>query len=356
MKNDLTCGVVRDLLPLFLEKLTRPETDEAIKRHLQSCPDCTAYLQRLDQPVPNASGPAADEAAQVDYLRGVRRRWVRRVVAAVAVTMALIALLLGVCLFCVGRPAGTEGVAWQISWENGRATLQFDALWSGDAYWDWQVTSADNGLAWTVTARRVLASPLHRDGGYTVSVPIPENGVIYFGDTVIWQAGVTVEPETLHLLEYASSYDGTLRQAGAMAQAFQLDAQCGPYNAGLGIAIDRSEWAFHFTEQVSVSGAEKLDTDMYGIAVQMLALTDGLDMVSWTYPREDGSQGIRSLSADQAAQDMYGAFQNYNSRFSAMRPTLPLHSGAIGWYADSPSRFQMLHNVLYTWKLAAQMR
>ena len=30
MKHDLTCGVVRDLLPSFVEWLTCPETDAAV--------------------------------------------------------------------------------------------------------------------------------------------------------------------------------------------------------------------------------------------------------------------------------------------------------------------------------------
>ena len=34
MKNDLTCGVVRDLLPSYVEGLTSQETNTAVERHL----------------------------------------------------------------------------------------------------------------------------------------------------------------------------------------------------------------------------------------------------------------------------------------------------------------------------------
>ena len=40
MKNDLTCGVVRDLLPSYVEGLTSPESNTAVERHLSECPDC----------------------------------------------------------------------------------------------------------------------------------------------------------------------------------------------------------------------------------------------------------------------------------------------------------------------------
>ena len=34
MKNDLTCGVVQDLLPSYVEGLTSPESNTAVERHL----------------------------------------------------------------------------------------------------------------------------------------------------------------------------------------------------------------------------------------------------------------------------------------------------------------------------------
>ena len=40
MKNDLTCGVVRDLLPSYVEGLTSPESNTAVERHLSGCPEC----------------------------------------------------------------------------------------------------------------------------------------------------------------------------------------------------------------------------------------------------------------------------------------------------------------------------
>lgn len=38
MKNDLTCGVVRDLLPSYVEGLTSPESNAAVERHLVRVP------------------------------------------------------------------------------------------------------------------------------------------------------------------------------------------------------------------------------------------------------------------------------------------------------------------------------
>ena len=50
MKNDLTCAVVRDLLPSYVEGLTSAETNTAVEAHLSACPDCTARKKAMTAP------------------------------------------------------------------------------------------------------------------------------------------------------------------------------------------------------------------------------------------------------------------------------------------------------------------
>jgi len=41
------CGVVRDLLPLYLEDMVSEETRSFVKAHLEGCPECEAALAQL---------------------------------------------------------------------------------------------------------------------------------------------------------------------------------------------------------------------------------------------------------------------------------------------------------------------
>ena len=109
MKNDLTCGVVRDLLPSYVEGLTAPETNEAVERHLSDCADC----ERLRTELASRDVPGApEEVKEVDYLKKVRRRGRRRVMIAVAVTVLILALGIAAKLFLIGSPANWD------NWEN----------------------------------------------------------------------------------------------------------------------------------------------------------------------------------------------------------------------------------------------
>lgn len=49
MKDNRTCYLVKDLLPLFMDRLTCKESEELITSHLQTCPKCAAYYESLKE-------------------------------------------------------------------------------------------------------------------------------------------------------------------------------------------------------------------------------------------------------------------------------------------------------------------
>ena len=87
----IPCGVIRDLLPLYVEDLASEETKQVVDEHLADCPDCREKLEELKQPA--TPEPDASEA-----LRGVkkairRRRWQTALLAALLVFLPLFSLL-----------------------------------------------------------------------------------------------------------------------------------------------------------------------------------------------------------------------------------------------------------------------
>ena len=49
MKNDLSCEVVRDLLPSYADELLRDVSREAVEQHLASCDVCTAVAKAMKE-------------------------------------------------------------------------------------------------------------------------------------------------------------------------------------------------------------------------------------------------------------------------------------------------------------------
>ena len=79
MKNDLTCAVVGDLLPSYVDGLTGEESNEALRAHFSQCEHCRARYEAMKK----TAEAAAEDAREVDYLKTVRKidtgRWITSV-------------------------------------------------------------------------------------------------------------------------------------------------------------------------------------------------------------------------------------------------------------------------------------
>lgn len=102
----LTCGIARDLLPLYLDGLTSPESAAALEAHLASCPDCRAVRAALETPLPGAEespaarsvgdgagtdgAPPQTEVAEKVLKRAARRGWRRALIAALTLALLIV--------------------------------------------------------------------------------------------------------------------------------------------------------------------------------------------------------------------------------------------------------------------------
>ena len=62
----LPCGIVRDLLPGYIDKLTGKETNTAVEEHLRNCQECAKISDHMREPEPF---PAEEDPRQIDYLK-----------------------------------------------------------------------------------------------------------------------------------------------------------------------------------------------------------------------------------------------------------------------------------------------
>lgn len=47
MKNDLTCEVVRDLLPSYVDGLTNDVSNQAVEQHIKICENCQKLYHEM---------------------------------------------------------------------------------------------------------------------------------------------------------------------------------------------------------------------------------------------------------------------------------------------------------------------
>lgn len=68
--NTIDCEVIRDLLPLYIDRACSLRTAEVVEEHLKNCPECKAVLKEMAAPMPAENPPAFGDK---EVFRSVRR-------------------------------------------------------------------------------------------------------------------------------------------------------------------------------------------------------------------------------------------------------------------------------------------
>ena len=95
MKNqaNLSCAVVRDLMPLYVEELTGEETNQQIAGHIASCPVCAQALGMQQAKIEiEKSGKKRD----ANGIRFLKKQWIKRFALVLTILVMLaVAVLMG---------------------------------------------------------------------------------------------------------------------------------------------------------------------------------------------------------------------------------------------------------------------
>lgn len=315
MKNDLTCAVVGDLLPAYAEHLTAPETNEAVERHLDGCPDCAAKLSAMRAPEPE---PEPEETArEVDYLKKVKRRGWLRVTLAIVLTLAVLLGALAAKVFVIGSPASADTMAVRTWTAGGQLWVEVTSSVSANAWWGWD-TEVENGTVY-ITAREVIVSPIHPSAYGKIGVPLEGVEEVYLCGRLIWQDGAAITPAVQALYEARTPYIGDNSAVGALLQ--ELGRWYGGgvlsgYTVSLQTASQPYGLTLDFTgrpEGLSDSLAVKLNSEMERLSPLLLALIDNLEEVRWMYLRPDGITQSQTVTLEEVNAALPAVVSAYNA-------------------------------------------
>ena len=340
MKNDLTCAVVRDLLPSYVEGLTSDETNRAMEAHLSACPDCTARRDAMAAPAEPAE--AAEQSREVDYLKTVRRKSGRRVVIAIACTLAVILAGVALKLFVIGEPAGREGMSWSILYDEAAMDLRVYSTWSGVAYCRWNLENNDGIVR--LTAEKVLPSFLYGSADHRERIPLEGVREVWIADQLIWQDGVAISSGTMDLYGAKTPYVGDISALNRIAELANIRPNFGDYLNSLHTSSQPYRWTLEFTDDgwQGVVGRDSgtFDKWMARYGIQLLALVENLEEVGWTYTDLHGEKRSGVLTLEEANALLPELTDAYN-RAHAGCDWEPL-SSVKDYYNDSPANLQQL--------------
>lgn len=105
MGEKLSCDIVRDLLPNYVENLTSEKTNQSIREHLEGCEDCTEELQEMKQEITTFAVKNKKEAKE---FKGFLKYKKMQILSTVLYASGLLGIL--VCL--IVNLAIDRGLTW----------------------------------------------------------------------------------------------------------------------------------------------------------------------------------------------------------------------------------------------------
>ena len=90
------CGIIKDLLPLYIDDVCAPESKDAIETHLSDCADCKQFYNTMKAPNRfNPQNTDTNDAQMADSLKQVKRTISRKIRNIVLCAAAAVALCIG---------------------------------------------------------------------------------------------------------------------------------------------------------------------------------------------------------------------------------------------------------------------
>ena len=346
MKNDLTCGVVRDLLPSYVENLLGEEAKEAVDRHLETCPECRERKEAMA--APTGAEETAKAAKEVDFLRRVKKGTVKKIALAVVCTVLLVVGGYLLKEFVIGRTPDAEHISIDFAQvdEYNNLTLLADTYWGAYELRGMKAVTKDGVLTYTAREVRVnlfqalfMRTKIGDMEGYEkqVHLSIPLDGLteVWICGRLVWQDGVVIDRDTLLLLDAKTPYCGDAPALGNIAKLLQVGSRIGRYN----ISLQTSERPYRWTLEFET--AEETTSATWGMSrflgYQMLALVENLDEVCFRYP---SSSGV--FTAELASAALARLTEEYNAEHGT---SWPIHE-SVKEYAESPLEYQRMVTLL----------
>ena len=294
MNDRLPCGIIRDLLPSYVDGLTGPETNRAVEEHVRICRDCRETLERMRAP----EGAAQTEDREIDFLRRVKRRQRRILLGSIVGVLCVVAGVIGVKLFLIGSGLSEGALACRAEVSGQTVTVTGSLTASG-----LEVSAVsfreDEGVV-TVNVRGVLAGPFYSgqfQREYTAQEPVVQ---VRVGEKVLWDRGVTISPYVSAAYGTRHAYVGDAPANGETAAALGIAERLGGFTNQLQTGAAPYGWTIRLTEPVDPSREESAVSAMESYAPVLMALIGNLEQVRFEYIVE-GVEKSGSLSLEEAS-------------------------------------------------------
>lgn len=297
MKNKISCYIVRDLLPTYIDGLTCEETAADIREHLGECTECSDILREMQEGERRRQQEKAEQ--DINYLKKVKKKTQKTIFTIILI--AVIVLLIPA--FCFGI-IGTSDSAFDCDLTvDGNTLLVEGMLWSSNLAVSNASASDEDGVVY-MEVHSVLPI-FYRSESFDFSYSAQEDikRVMTSDGRVLWEDGVSISKYASDIYMSKTEYIGDNSAVGALLDTLNIQENL---YMNYHIALQTSEKPYGLTiyseeplTSIYVSD-DYMEAMMKKYACVILACIDNLGYVSYEYISAEGEPQMFSFTVEGA--------------------------------------------------------
>lgn len=280
MKNNLTCEVVEDLMPSYIDSLTSEVTNKAVREHLSQCDKCKNKLENMKEPY--SEDKIEREKKEIDFLKKNRRKNIRTIICSLVAVVLVVAVAVTSLPYMIRNTAGEGMIAYDLDVDGDTFNIKATADQNYAVITDIIYDISDAGTLDIAFEFREKTA-LDNDKVFNWSLTSPKIKSVVCRGEVIWEDGKYISPITSAVFKYRTPYIGDMSQNQQISSALGLYHYIGSFSNALYTKAEPYGWELIVTDPIMpVSEKEKSEL-MKNYSYALLGVIVNLSYVTFTY-------------------------------------------------------------------------
>ncbi|MBQ2775177.1 MAG: DUF4825 domain-containing protein [Clostridia bacterium] len=304
MNNNLSCDIIRDLLPSYIDGIVNDETNKAVKEHVEVCENCKKALELMSAPEEHKD---LKEKREINFLKKVKKKNIKAVILSAAAVVMVFVMAFAVKSYVedyiIKVPIEAADLEYELKTDGNNVFLLGTMKDSSRGLAEATVTEKNGVVTFNLKSTRVTAE--HGSQFLESCRAKTELKQIYIGDTPIWENGVAISQEAVRIFEARHPYIGDMSTNENSAMAMELPKTLGSFLNELQTKTEPYGWTMFMKNDYDKNNADYVESRMRHYGYLLIATIGNLDSVTFEYT-VDGEK--RKLTVTQKEADaLYGS-------------------------------------------------
>lgn len=306
MKNNLTCELVQDLLPSYIDGLTSDITNGAVREHISHCDRCKATLENMSQPCNEEK--ISNEKKEIDFLKKTRKKNIRVIISSLISVVLVIAIVFSSLPYLIKFNLDDSMVLCNLTVEGDTFNISATADHKYAKITDVIYTLGNSGILDISFEGREKTS-LDNRTLFTWSLTSDKVKSVVHQGKILWEDGEYISPLTSAVFKCRTPYIGDMSHNSVIASQLGIGENIGTFTNKLTTVKEPYGWELIFSYPLVPQQRAEKESLMESYAYVLLGVIGNLSEVKFTYGvlNYDGDEEEQSFTVTkEQASEFFG--------------------------------------------------